>query len=85
MPRRRNQSPDAPSSGKDSTEKVPKDNDVQLRWRENTLFDLQNMFSGSIDPGVVQLVLSESDYNGWYFFVLLIFYNHVNLQSDFAF
>ncbi|XP_027049324.1 NEDD4-binding protein 2-like isoform X4 [Pocillopora damicornis] len=63
MPRRRNQSPDAPSSGKDSTEKVPKDNDVQLRWRENTLFELQNMFSGSIDPGVVQLVLSESDYN----------------------
>ncbi|RMX41510.1 hypothetical protein pdam_00013057 [Pocillopora damicornis] len=45
MPRRRNQSPDAPSSGKDSTEKVPKDNDVQLRWRENTLFELQNMFS----------------------------------------
>ncbi|XP_022787589.1 uncharacterized protein LOC111327618 isoform X3 [Stylophora pistillata] len=63
MPRKKNQSADASSSGRDSTEKVPKDNEVQLRWRENTLVELQNMFTGSIDPEVVQLVLSESSYN----------------------
>lgn len=84
MPRKKNQSADASSSGRDSTEKVPKDNEVQLRWRENTLVELQNMFTGSIDPEVVQLVLSESSYNGGHLYVLLMFYYHVNLQSNFA-
>lgn len=76
MPRRKTQSPHASSLGRDSTQKVPKDNDVELKWRESTLCELQSMFSGSIDPEVVQLLLSESNYNGRYLYVLLIFYFH---------
>ena len=69
MPRRKNQSPNATILGRDSTDNMSQNSDVQLH-------DLQSMFSGSIDPEVVQLVLSESN-NGRYLRVLLIFYYHV--------
>ena len=74
MPRRKNQSPNGPVLGRDSTESVSPNSDVQQKWRDMTLRELQSMFSGSVDPEVVQLVLSESNYNGRYLPMLLIFY-----------
>lgn len=60
--------------GRDSTENMSQNSDVQQKWRDTTLRELQSMFSGSIDPEVVQLVLSESNYKGRYLPMLLIFY-----------
>lgn len=74
MPRRKNQSPVGSISERDSTVNVSQNSDVQLKWRDTTLRELQSMFSGSVDPEVVQLVLSESNYNGRYLPVVLIFY-----------
>lgn len=74
MPRRKNQSPNGPILGRDSTENMSPNSDVQKKWRDTTLGELKNMFSGSIDPEVVQLVLSESNYNGRYLPMLLMFY-----------
>lgn len=70
MPRRKNQSPNAAISGRDSTENMAQNSDVQKKWRDTQLNDLQSMFAGSIDPEVVQLVLSESNYNGRYLTML---------------
>lgn len=70
MPRRKNQSPNAAISGRDSTENISQNSDVQKKWRDTQLHDLQSMFAGSIDPEVVQLVLSESNYNGRYLTML---------------
>lgn len=83
MPRRKNQSPNAAISGRDSTENVAQNSDVQQKWRETTLRELQSMFSGSIDREVVQLVLSESNYNGRYPSMLLIFYYHFKFSTEF--
>ena len=85
MPRRKNQSPNAATSGRDPTENVAQNSDVQQKWRDTTLNELQTMFSGSIDPEVVQLVLSESNYNGRYLTMLLIFYYHLEFSTDSAF
>ena len=74
MPRRKNQSPVGSILERDSTVNVSQNSDVQLKWRDTTLRELQSMFSGSVDPEVVQLVLSESNYNGRYLPVVLIFY-----------
>lgn len=74
MPRRKNQSPNGPILERDSTQNVSPNSDVQQKWRDTTLGELKSMFSGSIDPEVVQLVLSESNYNGRYKLMLLIFY-----------
>ena len=74
MPRRKNQSPAGSILERDSTVNVSQNSDVQLKWRDTTLRELQSMFSGSVDPEVVQLVLSESNYNGRYLPVVLIFY-----------
>jgi len=74
MPRRKNQSPGGSILERDSTVKVSQNSDVQLKWRDTTLRELQSMFSGSVDPEVVQLVLSESNYNGRYLPMVLIFY-----------
>lgn len=83
MPRRKNQSPNAAISGRNSTENVAQNSDVQQKWRETTLRELQSMFSGSIDREVVQLVLSESNYNGRYLSMLLIFYYHFKFSTEF--
>ena len=74
MPRRKNQSPVGSILERDSTVNVSQNSDVQLKWRDTTLRELQSMFSGSVDPEVVQLVLSESNYNGRYLPVVSIFY-----------
>lgn len=74
MPRRKNQSPNGPILERDSTVNVSQNSEVQLKWRDTTLRELQSMFSGSVDPEVVQLVLSESNYNGRYLPMVLIFY-----------
>jgi len=74
MPRRKNQSPGGSILERDSTVKVSQNSDVQLKWRDTTLRELQSMFSGSVDPEVVQLVLSESNYNGRYLPMVLIFH-----------
>ena len=74
MPRRKNQSPNGPTTENKSAENISPNSDVQRKWRDTTLRDLQSMFSGSIDPEVVQLVLSESNYNGRFLPMLLIFY-----------
>ena len=66
MPRKKNQSHNVPNVRKDSTENTSQNTDVELKWRDTTLKDLQSMFSGSVDPEVVLLVLSESNYNGKY-------------------
>lgn len=66
MPRKKNQSHSVPNVRKDSTENTSQNTDVELKWRDTSLKDLQSMFSGSVDPEVVQLVLSESNYNGKY-------------------
>lgn len=66
MPRKKNQSQNVTNVGKDSRETMTQNSDVELKWRDTALKDLQSMFSGSIDPEVVQLVLSESNYNGMY-------------------
>ena len=64
MPRKKNQSQNVPNEGKDSRENITQNSDVELKWRDTTLRELQSMFSGSVDSEVVQLVLSESNYNG---------------------
>lgn len=46
------------------TENMSKTSDVGLKRRETTCRELQSMFSGAIDPDVIQLVLSESNFNG---------------------
>ena len=74
MPRRKNQTPNGPILERDSTQNVSPNSDVQQKWRDATLGELKSMFSGSIDPEVVQLVLSESNYNGRYMLMLLIFF-----------
>ena len=74
MPRRKNQSPKGPILGRDATENTSRNSDVQQKLRDTRLRELQSMFSGTIDPEVVQLVLSESNYNGRYLPMLLIFY-----------
>lgn len=82
MPRKKNQSPSAAISGRDSAENIAQNSDVQQKWRDTTLRELQSMFSGSIDPEVVQLVLSESNYNGRYLSLLLIFNYHLKFSTD---
>lgn len=67
MPRRKNQSQNVANLGTNSTENMTQNSDVELKWRDTTLRELQSMFSGSVDPEVVQLVLSESSYNGRYY------------------
>ena len=67
MPRRKNQSQNVANLGTNSTENMTQTSDVELKWRDTTLRELQSMFSGSVDPEVVQLVLSESSYNGRYY------------------
>ena len=42
---------------------MARNSDVKLK-HETTLYELQSMFSGSVDAEVVQLVLSECNYNG---------------------
>ena len=64
MPRRKNQGQNVNNVGTDSTENMAANSDVELKWRDTTLCELQSMFSGSVDAEVVHLVLSESNYNG---------------------
>lgn len=66
MPRKKSQSHSVPNVRKASTENTSQNTDVELKWRDTSLKDLQSMFSGSVDPEVVLLVLSESNYNGKY-------------------
>ena len=66
MPRKKSQSQNVTNVGKDSRETMTQNSDVELKWRDTALKELQSMFSGSVDPEVVQLVLSESNYNGRY-------------------
>ena len=66
MPRKKNQSQNVTNVGKDSRGTMAQNSDVELKWRDTAMKELQSMFSGSVDPEVVQLVLSESNYNGRY-------------------
>lgn len=62
MPRRKNQGQNVNNIGTDSTESMARNSDVKSK-HETTLYELQSMFSGSVDAEVVQLVLSECNYN----------------------
>lgn len=64
MPRRKNQGGNVNSVETDSAQNVVPNQSAQFQSRDTTLRELQSMFAGSVDPEVVQLVLSESDYNG---------------------
>lgn len=64
MPRRKNQGGNVNSVEADSAQNVVRNQSVELQSRDTTLRELQSMFAGSVDPEVVQLVLSESNYNG---------------------
>lgn len=64
MPRRKNQGGNVNSVEADSAQNVPRNQSAELQSRDTTLRELQSMFAGSVDPEVVQLVLSESNYNG---------------------
>lgn len=64
MPRRKNQGGNVNSVEADSTQNVVRNRSAELQSRDTTLRELQSMFAGSVDPEVVQLVLSESNYNG---------------------
>ena len=64
MPRRKNQGGNVNSVDADSAQNVVHSQSAELSSRDTTLRELQSMFAGSVDPEVVQLVLSESNYNG---------------------
>ena len=64
MPKRRNQGQSVSSLEKNLSEIMSTKSDFDLKWRDTTCRELQSMFSGSVDPEVIQLVLSESNFNG---------------------
>ena len=76
MPRRKH-GQNVTNLGADSTENMTQNRDAELKWRDTTLCELQSMFSGSVDAEVVQLVLSESNYNGRYMCRLIFYCNTV--------
>lgn len=63
MPKRRNQGQSVSSLEKNLSEIMSTKSDFDLKWRDTTCRELQSMFSGSVDPEVIQLVLSESNFN----------------------
>ena len=64
MPRRKNQSQTMSTLDTYRTEDMSETSKVDLKWRETTSKELQSMFFGAIDPDVIQLVLSESNFSG---------------------
>lgn len=64
MPRRKNQGGNVNGVEADSAQNVVRNQSAEFQSRDTTLRELQSMFAGSVDPEVVQLVLSESNFNG---------------------
>ena len=65
MPRRNNQSAQSNTSRR-NTAGISHNSHKDLKCRDTTLVELQSIFSTSVDPEVVQLILTESHYNGKY-------------------
>ncbi|XP_067039783.1 NEDD4-binding protein 2-like isoform X2 [Acropora muricata] len=63
MPRRKNQGQTMSTLDTYRPEDMSETSKGDLKWRETTSKQLQSMFSGAIDPDVIQLVLSESNFS----------------------